>query len=141
VNLTITAIGRPAPQGSKNLGSAGQLLEQSAWLPAWKQAIKVGAFRAYQMAGILPTELPVFRAGVPVELLITFLLASDQSPTGKPDIDKLMRSTLDALGGGRAGTTARLYADDSQVVRLAGSKQRQAGRQPGAIIIATDEGF
>ena len=37
-------------------------------------------------------------------------------PATKPDIDKLTRSTLDALG------EAGVWADDSQVVRLSVSK-------------------
>ena len=34
--LRVTVAGRPAPQGSKRLGGAGQLREQSAYLPAWR---------------------------------------------------------------------------------------------------------
>ena len=46
----------------------------------------------------------------------------------KPDIDKLLRSTLDALG------EAGLWADDSQVVHVQSSKDYADDRPPGALI-------
>jgi Holliday junction resolvase RusA-like endonuclease len=147
VRLVITVKGRPAPQGSKQLGSAGQLLEQSAYLPAWRVAVKVGAYKAYQAADIRHTELPVFAAGTPVVVeQCTFYLADEQCraegtdlPLGTPDIDKLLRATLDALGGQQQGS-ARLFADDAQVVRIRDlAKERPApGRSTGALIIVSD---
>lgn len=130
MRLIIRVGGRPAPQGSKDLGSAGQLLEQSPYLPAWRQAVKVGTYRAYQAAGIRHERLPLFPRGVPVELeRCVFIVRADQcraagtdEPTGEPDIDKLLRATLDALGGARKGT-ARLFADDSQVVAIDGLRK------------------
>jgi hypothetical protein len=132
VRLTIVAHGRPAPQGSKELGSAGQLREASPYLPAWRQAVIIGTYEAYRTHGIQPASLPLFPTGVPVTVEeLTFWLAGDQcrtegteEPTGKPDVDKLLRSTLDALGGA-AGRNARLFADDSQIVEIKYmSKQR-----------------
>jgi Holliday junction resolvase RusA-like endonuclease len=147
VRLIIPVVGRPAPQGSKNLGGAGQLLEQSAYLPAWRVAVKVGAYKAYQAANIRHTSLPVFAAGTPVVIeQCTFYLADEQCraegtdlPLGTPDIDKLLRATLDALGGQKNGS-ARLFADDSQVVRIRElAKERPApGRPTGAVIIVSD---
>ncbi len=144
MRLTITVVGRPAPQGSKRTGGAGQLLEQSAYLPAWKAAIKIGAYRAYADAGLGQDMLPLFRAGRPVYIeRCAFYLAADQCrsegtmhPTGTPDIDKLLRGLLDALGGGRRDT-ARLFADDSQVVTINGLTKQYAAR-PGAIIVVSD---
>jgi len=147
VRLIIPVVGRPAPQGSKQLGGAGQLLEQSAYLPAWRVAVKVGAYKAYQAADIRHTSLPVFPAGTPVVIeQCTFYLADEQCradgtdlPLGTPDIDKLLRATLDALGGQKNGS-ARLFADDAQVVRIRElAKERPApGRPTGAMIIVSD---
>lgn len=148
MRLHIRVHGRPAPQGSKKLGGAGQLIEQSAYLPAWRTAVKVATYKAYEAAGIHFTELPLFRAGTPVTVeTCTFLLDPEQCriegsdlPLAPPDIDKLLRSTLDALGGAHSGT-ARLFQDDSQVVRIMNlSKQRPTpGIERGAVIIISDE--
>jgi len=147
VRLSITVFGRPAPQGSKERGPAGQMLESSAYLPAWRQAVKIGAYKAYAEMGIGEGALPLFRAGTPVYLeRCTFYVGPDQCradgtllPIGKPDIDKLLRSTLDALGGARA-KTARLFADDSQVVSINGLSKQRSGHpdRTGAIIVISD---
>lgn len=148
MRLIIRVDGRPAPQGSKERGSAGQLLESSPYLLPWRQAVKVGAYRAYQAAGIPHSDLPLFPAGVPVEFeRFVFLVRPEQcraldtdEPVGPPDVDKLLRATLDALGGARKGT-ARLYADDSQVKGIDGLRKERPVPgvpmydRPGALII------
>jgi crossover junction endodeoxyribonuclease RusA len=150
VRICIRVNGRPAPQGSKKQGGAGQLLEQSAYLPAWRAAVRIGAYRAYADAGIPGGDaLPLFPAGVAVHVeQMTFLLDRSQCrvsgsdlPLGTPDLDKLLRSTLDALGGARR-QTARVFADDSQVMRISNlSKQYpRLGDSPGAIIVISNEG-
>jgi len=147
VRLVIYVYGRPAPQGSKDLGGAGQLREQSPYLPAWRLAVKVAAYKAYQAADIRHTSLPLFPAGTPVVVeQCTFYVTDEQCraegtdlPLGTPDIDKLLRSTLDALGGVKHGG-ARMFADDSQVVRIRDlAKERPSpGRPTGAMIIISD---
>lgn len=149
MRLTIRVFGRPAPQGSKELGGAGQLRESSRYLAAWRRQVVIGAYRAYAAVGVAPTALPIFPAGAPVHLLLcTFIVTEQQcraddtdDPVGKPDVDKLLRSTLDALGGRTdPRNTARLFADDSQVTRVRElGKVRATAEQPaGAIIIASD---
>lgn len=143
MRLIIEVFGRPAPQGSKELGGAGQLRESSAYLPAWRTAVKIGAYSAYRRAGIDPHALPVFPAGVPLHVeQCVFCMAPEQGlATNKPDIDKLLRSTLDALGGAY-GKSARLFADDSQIVRIDGLRKVAAtaeSARPGAYIIISDE--
>lgn len=148
MRLSITVVGRPAPQGSHDLGSAGQFLDSSPYLAAWRQAVKIAAFRSYSQVGYPPDALPVFGPGVPVIFeRITFYLAHEQcraegtdAPIGKPDVDKLLRATLDALGGAHDPRAhARLYADDSQVVEIRQlSKVRAPQGNPGALIIVTD---
>jgi len=146
VRLTIAAIGRPAPQGSKQLGGAGQLLEQSAYLPAWRRAIKIAAFEEYRRLGLRAEDLPVFAAGVPVTIdSCTFFVGADQcradgtnEPVGTPDIDKLLRAALDALGGARGTASARCFADDSQVVEIRALRKVRATSQTGAMIVISD---
>lgn len=146
MRLHIAAVGRPAPQGSKEQGGAGQLRESSIYLPAWRAAVKLAAFEAYRAAGIDPAALPLFPAGTPVTVeLCTFFVGPTQcradgtdEPTGTPDIDKLLRAVLDALGGQQKGS-ARCFADDSQVVLIKKlSKVRDAHLPTGAYIILSD---
>lgn len=143
MRLLIEVFGRPAPQGSKDLGGAGQLRESSAYLPAWRTAVRAGVYGAYRAAGISPKSLPVFPAGVPlwIEHCVFYLDSAQGKATNKPDIDKLLRSTLDALGGAY-GKSARLFADDSQIVLIDGLRKVAAtagtGR-PGAYIVISDE--
>lgn len=147
MRLILHVFGRPAPQGSKELGSAGQLIEQSPYLPAWRVAVKVAAYKAYAAAGIRHASLPVFPRQVPVIIeRCTFYVGDDQcriegsdEPLGAPDVDKLLRATLDPLGGGKS-KTARLFADDSQVktIRELGKDRPAKGGRTGAFIIVSD---
>lgn len=150
MRLVIQVKGRPAPQGSKEQGSAGQLLESSAYLPAWRQAVRIGAFKAYAEAGVGADRLPLMPAGTPVHIEVcTFRVirgvqcgaAGSDLPLGKPDIDKLLRSTLDALGGASGNKSARLFADDSQVISIRGLTKVWAVpgvTEPGATLIISD---
>lgn len=137
--LSVTVLGRPAPQGSKRGGTAaGTMIEQSAYLPAWRRAVKVAAYRAYATVGILPDALPLFDR-VPVYVHeLTFILGDEQAradgtdePIGPPDVDKLTRATLDGL------TDARVYRDDAQVVdfRIGPRKVRARPDLPAGAIL------
>lgn len=145
MRLAISAFGRPAPQGSHELGGAGQLLDSSRYLASWRAAVRIAAFRAYADAGILPGALPLIPAPAPVTIeRCTFYMLPEQcraadtdEPTGKPDIDKLLRGVLDALGG--AEKSARVFTDDSQVVEVQQlSKVRMTSGRSGAFIIVSD---
>ena len=114
--LVISVTGRPAPQGSKNTGSAGQLREQSAYLPAWRAAVKRATYEAYKAAGVEPDALPLLRG--PVGIRVTFWMPADRRPDAPPDLDKLLRSTWDAL------TSARAWEDDGRVVHTESYKKR-----------------
>lgn len=148
MRLTIIVQGRPAPQGSHDLGSAGQFLDNSAYLKSWRAAVRRAAFYAYAGAGVRPEQLPLFPAGVPVIFdRLDFYVGDDQcraagtdEPIGKPDIDKLLRATLDALGGARDPKNhARLFADDSQVKRIRElGKERSRSGLTGAYIVVSD---
>lgn len=125
--LTITVVGRPAPQGSKHHGAAGQMREASVYLPAWRAAVKAAAYRAYLAGGVDRAELPLLRG--PVGVAVTFRLADDRRVDSAPDLDKLIRSTWDGL------TAARVWEDDGRAVEVwAGKRHIRAGELAGADI-------
>lgn len=136
--------GTPAPQGSKrtlihrHTGRA-VTMESSKKVAPWREAVKAAALAAHRDAE---------RGGEPdaaVDVSLVFLLSrpkghfrtgrnahllrdgAPKRPTSKPDLDKLIRSTLDALKD--AGT----YRDDSQVVRIQAAKE-YTREPPGAVI-------
>lgn len=142
----IHVVGLPAPQGSKKGfiagGRAVVVDDNKPRLRTWRQDVKEAALGAQELHTFPEPWTPM--AG-PLELDVTFLMprpkhhyrtgrnahllrdAAPPRPAGKPDVDKLLRSTLDAL------TAAGLYRDDSQVVTLTGRKVYTTGH-PGAVI-------
>lgn len=140
--LTVRAYGRPAPQGSHEIGANGHVMHSSNYLGAWRRSVQIAAYKAYKAADIRHATLPLFRHGVPVFVHELVLLVTDEQcraadtdePTGRPDVDKLLRATVDGLGD------ARVFLDDSQIVKIYElSKARPAaGQQPGALIIISD---
>jgi Holliday junction resolvase RusA-like endonuclease len=144
--LEIHIVGVPAPQGSKSAftnkytGKA-QMKESSAkTLAPWRQDVKTAAIDAIAASGYMPPS-----ETVGVSMHVTFLLARPKGhfrtgrnahllrdgaplrPTTRPDVDKLLRSTLDAL------KVAGVYRDDSHVVTVTGRKV-YAREHTGAII-------
>lgn len=143
--LTINVVGTPAPQGSKrgyynqHIGRV-QMVESSKKVKPWRQDVKAAALDAIR-------EQDHFTLDGPVEVDVVFYLArprghystaknrTDQvkasapwAPSVKPDLDKLVRSTMDALG------EARCWTDDSRVTDLYVSKRYADDRPPGAVI-------
>ena len=136
MTLTFRVYGTPAPQGSKRHVGNGVMVESSAKVKPWRQDVKHAALDA------LPEgyEAP---AG-PVAVRVHFTLPRPRSHygtgrnaatvkpgapeyhSGRPDVDKLLRSTLDAL------TAAGVLRDDNQVAALEGFKWY--GQHPGAHI-------
>jgi Holliday junction resolvase RusA-like endonuclease len=119
--------GTPAPQGSKRAfvvkGRAVVTDVNPATLRTWREDVKHAALEA--MGGHPPMTGPV-------EVVVTFTLQKPRSvkrdlPSVRPDLDKLVRSTFDAL------TSAGVYADDSQVVTL--SALKVYGIHPSAEVI------
>lgn len=100
--------GVPAPQGSKRHVGNGILIESSKRVKPWREAVVNAAVDA--MNGREPLEGPV-------AVFVSFRLPRPKTvkrdlPSVRPDLDKLSRSTLDAL------TTAQVFKDDSQVCGL-----------------------
>jgi Holliday junction resolvase RusA-like endonuclease len=112
--IAFTVAGRPAPQGSKKLSPEGNLLEQSPYLRAWRAAIKRAAYAEFLRLDVMPSQLPLLRGAVVARA--TFRLGDERRIDGPPDLDKLLRSTWDAL------TLARVWEDDGRVVVVAASK-------------------
>lgn len=137
--LVITVHGTPAPQGSKRHVGGGRMVESSAKVKPWREAVKWAA---------LTRPEPATLDG-PILVEVTFTV---RKPTSAPkrltswpvtrssgDIDKLLRATLDAL------TDAGVMRDDSQVVEVTARKVYpgegiDALEHPGALIRITSGG-
>lgn len=144
MSLEITVTGTPAPQGSHKafvVNGHARIVDDSKRTKPWRQDVKTAALEA------VGTRPPMEG---PVEVTIAFSMprpryhfgtgrnASVLKPTAptyvekKPDIDKLTRSTLDAL------TEARVFKDDAQVAALNVVKGYATDPQkPGAHITVT----
>jgi Holliday junction resolvase RusA-like endonuclease len=118
--LVIKVIGTPAPQGSKSYKGhrAGKpvLVESCAAVTAWRQAVECAAREAMRRTGFTTMFGPS-------TITVDFYLARPGSvpkrrtvPDRRPDLDKLVRSTLDAL------TTAGTLQDDARVVEICARK-------------------
>ncbi|MCX5119232.1 RusA family crossover junction endodeoxyribonuclease [Micromonospora sp. NBC_00362] len=123
-DLTITVHGDPATQGSKQArpiyrgrgdakvftGKVAQVESNKEKHKSWREAVKTAALDA-------GTGTPI---DGPIRAVVVFTLRKPDSapkrrrtwPHRKPDIDKLLRSTFDAL------TDAGVWRDDSRVVDL-----------------------
>jgi crossover junction endodeoxyribonuclease RusA len=112
--------GRPAPQGSKRHVGNGRMIEMSAAVGPWREAVRGEAQRycAAPLAG-------------PVRVSVTFCLIAPKStrrttPHVRPDLDKLVRAVLDGL------TMAGAFGDDGQVTEIIARKAY--GARAGALI-------
>lgn len=138
--LRFRVIGTPAPQGSKRLvGHAkpkpgqrygrGIMVESSQAVRPWRQAV---AYAATAARGGAPA------IDGPVRLDVEFVLPRPASasrkklalgPCRKPDIDKLLRSTLDGL------TEGGVWTDDARVVSVTALKRYALdGESLGAVV-------
>jgi crossover junction endodeoxyribonuclease RusA len=131
--------GHPAPQGSKRHVGKGIMVESSKHVAPWRSDVRSACLDA---AG---KPLAFFGGPVNVELLFVLRrpVATPKKLTPpaikKPDIDKLARAILDAIG------SAGMWRDDSQVVALMAFKKLAGfGETPGcriAIVGATYDGM
>ena len=126
--LNIRVFGRPAPQGSKSKGGAGQMLEASRFLAPWRAAVRLAAMRARSDAGH-----ETLRGPCGVAMIFWMARPKDPKyenyPAGKPDSDKLARAVDDAL------TMAGVWVDDALAVEVHVYKRWEDGDNfPGATI-------
>ncbi|MEW2250450.1 RusA family crossover junction endodeoxyribonuclease [Streptomyces sp. NPDC006975] len=143
--LQLTVYGTPGPQGSKNRNAAGALYESSAKVKPWRDAVKSAALDAlHHDDAWRPLDGPVL-------LDLVFSLRRPKGhygsgrnagqlkpsapyyPISKPDLDKLVRATQDAL------KDAGVLADDSCVTDVRTAKRfvltgDDTLRTPGAVI-------
>ncbi|WAZ20237.1 RusA family crossover junction endodeoxyribonuclease [Streptomyces cinnabarinus] len=143
--LILTVHGTPGPQGSKTRNAAGALYESSAKVKPWREAVKSAALDA------LSYDICWSPLSEAVRLEVVFTLRRPKHhfgtgrnagtvkpsapvyPTGKPDADKLLRSTQDAL------KDAGVLVDDSVVTDASAAKRYaltglDALAHPGAVI-------
>lgn len=130
-SLVVNVHGLPAPQGSKRHVGRGIMVESSKRVKPWREAVKHAALDVLSLnnaddypfgtepVGItatfyLPRPKGHFRTGRNAHLLRD---AAPDYPATKPDIDKILRSSLDALG------EACVWRDDSQVVHVVARKE------------------
>lgn len=128
--ITFTVRGLPAPQGSKRAfrnkhSGRIQQVESSKRVAPWRSDVRDAALAAIEnsplcaggpLAGPVRVQLD-FRLPRPKghhgsgRNAGAVKLSAPMYPAGMPDLDKLARSTLDAL-------TGLLFVDDGQVVEL-----------------------
>jgi len=142
-DIFIPVIGIPAPQGSKRHVGHGIMIENSKRVKPWRQDVKEAALNYY--------DGEVIDQAVEVEIIFIFVRPKSHFGTGKNsrklkpsapvfvtskgigDIDKLQRSTYDALSESSGGNVLK---DDSLIVQNRNSKRYcVAGESPGAKII------
>jgi Holliday junction resolvase RusA-like endonuclease len=126
-SMTITVFGHPAPQGSKRHVGRGVMVESSNKVKPWREAVKWAAIEALVGRGL---DGPVT---VEVDFYFVHPKTGKRRPTHsvKPDIDKLLRSTFDAL------TDAGAFEDDSRIVSVQARKHYATQYSPvpaGAVI-------
>jgi len=127
--LTVLVYGTPTPQGSKIAVAKGILRDDNpAGLNTWREDVKLAALRAL-------ADNPGWERSYPALTgHFTFTMARPKSHFGtgrnadqlrtnaptlhsiRPDLDKLLRSTWDAL------KTAGAYADDPQLAQVGAMK-------------------
>ena len=129
--MTFTVIGLPAPQGSKRHVGRGIMIESCKNVKPWRDSVTYAAIEARK--GAEPLDCACF-------LDVIFYLPrpksakKERSPRRKPDLDKLLRSTMDAI------TAAGIWVDDSRVISIVACKlfaDQWAPRVPGADICVT----
>jgi Holliday junction resolvase RusA-like endonuclease len=137
MKLEVYVEGTPAPQGSKSIGRNRRtgrpvLIESSKAVKPWRAAVVEAVAEVVETRGWEPVDGPA-------TVTVVFYLARPKSvpkwrtrPWVKPDLDKLTRSTLDAL------TTARALEDDARVVRLVLDKFYAAGATPPGALITVE---
>jgi len=121
--MTITVYGLPAPQGSKRAfvlkgTNRAVMVESSKNVKPWRAAVQAEVLALFPMK---ERADPILCHGA-VFLDVTFTMPRPKSakrdarPSTRPDLDKLLRSTKDAL------KTAGVYEDDGRVVSLIAAK-------------------
>lgn len=128
--MTFFVPGLPAPQGSKKHVGGGRMIESSKKVKPWRAAVARHAGQAVAESLTGPLTLDVeFVMNRPK----AWGRAREDPMIERPDLDKLLRSTLDGL-------TGPALADDSHVTHITASKRRaRHGETTGAWITLTEK--
>lgn len=127
--LQFTVVGTPSPQGSKRgfvVGNRAVIVDQDkVGLRSWRQDVRQAALEAlpagWQTEAAFTVRL-AFRVKPPKSLR----KSHSGKVTSRPDLDKLVRSALDALD------EAGVFRDDAQVWSLTALKRyAEPGFPPG----------
>lgn len=125
--IVLDVVGRPTPQGSKQI-FRGRLVEaQSVNLKKWRAAIE---------AACQPYASENIHLG-PIRLEVDFYMERPKSvrqsdralPIVAPDLDKLVRAVGDGVG-----QSGFIWGDDSQIVEIVARKFYADDRPTGAVI-------
>lgn len=140
--IEFDVVGTPAPQGSKRgfvnkyTGKVAMVESSSERVKSWRSDVRDAALKvAPDIAPRGPVAVRLwFRVARPRGHYGTGRNAESVKPSApyhpavKPDLDKIVRATLDAL-------TGVLFADDCQVVDLTTAKRYADGERTGARIV------
>lgn len=132
-HIDIVVHGNPAPQGSKRGGVSAKtgktfVYEQnSKTQKSWRQDVIAAATEVREAGDVDTFDGPVY-------VVIAFRLPRPASvnvrrrpyPAVKPDVDKLLRNTLDGL------KQAGIYRDDAQVIEVYVKKRYATDDPAGA---------
>jgi Holliday junction resolvase RusA-like endonuclease len=129
--FTVDVIGHPAPQGSKRHVGNGIMVESSGRVKPWREDVVNAVTRAV-LAGMIPPQTDAVAVDVTFALRRPASAKRRPHPHTRPDLDKLLRSTLDAL------TTSGVILDDARVVEITARKvYAPDGAPTGATITIT----
>lgn len=129
-SLTFRVVGTPAPQGSKKHVGGGRMIESSKAVGPWRDVVTYTVRR-----DMMRRRQPMITN--PVKVTMIFLVRRPPSiakriihPSKRPDLDKLIRATCDAL------TDAGLIRDDAQICNFGDTRKEYAkpGVAPGVWI-------
>lgn len=132
MTLNVFIGGDPAPQGSKRHIGGGRMIESSRHVRPWRGRVKASVQLQVLARRLAPIEGPV-------RVELEFVLRRPKhAPRGgwmasrRPDVDKLARAVLDALGD------AGVYADDAQVTTLIAAKRLAAPGEPTGVQVIVE---
>ena len=124
--IELVVEGNPVPQGSfRHIGN-GRIIAANPKLNTWRDTI------ATQVAQ--QTHHRLIEGSIRVDLVFTLprpKTVTRDRPTTKPDLDKLIRATLDAISLERY---CQILKDDSLVTDLHAAKRYADHTQPGVRI-------
>lgn len=119
--------GKPAPQGSKRYVGNGTSIESSKRVKPWRADIREHLLARWDGP---PLDGPVI---VRLEFVMPRPASTPKRSTPpavkRPDLDKLTRAVLDAIG------SAGVWGDDSQVVTLRAHKRIAAAGEATGVMI------